>query len=55
MLTRDQGDKIVNHRNQFMERELQKKAEVDFLIDKGVVSYEREVMAKDILNHRKKT
>lgn len=54
MLTNDQGEKITGHRNQYLNKELNKRAEIDYMIDKGVINYNREVQARDILSQRRK-
>lgn len=49
MLLQDQGDKIVQHRNLVLDKELQKSAKIDSMIQQGQLDYEREVAAREFL------
>ena len=54
MLSGDQGDKISNHRQLYLEKEDQKKQINDAFIQKGVIDHQRTDMAKALLDEQKK-
>ena len=50
ILLKDQGDKIISHRNQALEKDIARSAKIDAIISKRQLDYAREVAAREFMN-----